>query len=296
MKYTNKHNIPSEIIRAVENDSYSKGDSVKSITGLLQPPQISILGETYAEKITTDISERIWILLGQSVHTILERANEGNEDTLTEERMYAEVDGWTISGQTDSISIKENALKDYKVTSAWTVMNALKDEKPEWVQQLNCYAWLAKQNTDLNIDQLNIVAISRDWSKFQYERSGGDYPIAPVSVINIPIWSEQEQLDFIKERVSLHQEAEAEYLINGTLPECSDADRWKKEDTFRVVKEGRKSAVRVLSSEEEAEEYIGSHKDKSKLSIEFSEGKSTRCDSYCSVAEFCNQYKLEEKQ
>ena len=296
LKYTNKHNIPVEIIRAVENDSYSKGDSVKSITGLLQPPQISILSEEYADKLTTDISERIWILLGQSVHTILERANEGNEDTLTEERMYADVSGWTISGQTDSISIKENTLKDYKVTSAWTVMNALKDEKPEWVQQLNCYAWLAKQNTDLNIDQLNIVAISRDWSKFQYERSGGDYPIAPVSVINIPIWSEQEQLDFIKERVSLHQEAEAEYLISGTLPECSDADRWKKEDTFRVVKEGRKSALRVLSTQDEAEEYLGSHKDKEKLSIEFLEGKSTRCESYCSVAEFCNQYKLEEKQ
>ena len=145
MKYTNKHNIPIEIIRAVENDSYSKGDSVKSITGLLQPPQISVLNEQHYEELTADISERIWILLGQSVHTILERASENREDTLTEERMYAEVSGWRISGQTDSISLEDNTLKDYKVTSAWTVMNALKDEKPEWVQQLNCYGWLAKQ-------------------------------------------------------------------------------------------------------------------------------------------------------
>lgn len=146
MKYTNKHNIPIEIIRAVENDNYSKGNSVKSITGLLQPPQISILSEHHAEELTADISERIWILLGQSVHTILERANQDKEDTLTEERMYAEVSGWKISGQTDSISLADNTLKDYKVTSAWTVMNALKNEKQEWVQQLNCYAWLADQN------------------------------------------------------------------------------------------------------------------------------------------------------
>ena len=295
MKYTNKHNIPIEIIRAVENDSYSKGDSVKSVTGLLQPPQISILAEEHADALTADISERIWILLGQSVHTILERANEGADDVMTEERMYAEVNGWTISGQTDSISLKENTLKDYKVTSAWTVMNALKDEKPEWAQQLNCYAWLARQNTDLKIDQLNIVAISRDWSKFQYERSGGDYPPAPVTVVNIPMWSEEDQLKFIEEKVSLHQEAEADYLISGTLPECSDADRWKKEDTYRVVKEGRKSAVRVLHSQEEAEKYIGGHKDEKKLSIEVAIGKPIRCESYCSVAEFCNQYKLEEK-
>jgi hypothetical protein len=60
--------------------------------------------------------------------------------------MYATIGGWRISGQTDSISLADGTLKDYKVTSAWTVMNALKDEKPEWVQQLNCYAWLAEEN------------------------------------------------------------------------------------------------------------------------------------------------------
>jgi len=295
MKYTNKHNIPIEIIRAVENDNYSKGNSVKSITGLLQPPKISILSEEHKDTLTVDISDRIWILLGQSVHTILERANEGKEDTMTEERMFADVNGWTISGQTDSISLKDNTLKDYKVTSAWTVMNALKDDKPEWVEQLNCYAWLARQNTDIKIDKLNIVAISRDWSKPQYERSSGDYPPAPVTVVNIPLWSEEDQLKFIKDKVTLHQEAEAEYLISGTLPDCSDAERWKRNDTFRVVKEGRKSAVRVLPSEKEAEKYISSHKDKDNLDIEVAIGKPIRCESYCNVAEFCDQYNQEEK-
>ena len=294
MKYTNKHNIPKEIIRSIENDDYSKGDSVKSITGLLQPPQISILSEHHYEELTADISERIWILLGQSVHTILERANEGRKDTLTEERMYASVNGWRISGQTDSISLDDNILKDYKVTSAWTVMNALKEEKPEWIQQLNCYAWLAKEQTGMKINQLNIIAISRDWSKFQYERSGGDYPPAPVTVVNIPMWTEEEQKGFIEERVSLHQEAEAEYLVSGELPLCSDSDRWKKEDTYRVIKKGRKSALRVLSSQEEADKYISGHKDEKDLSVEVALGKSVRCESYCPVAEFCNQYQEEK--
>ena len=293
MKYTNKHNIPIEIIRAVENDSYSKGDSVKSITGLLQPPQISILNEEHSDKITQDISERIWILLGQSVHSILERANENELDTLTEERMYATVYGWRISGQTDSISLEDNTLKDYKVTSAWTVMNALKDEKPEWAQQLNCYGWLAKQ-AGKTIDQLNIIAISRDWSKFQYERSGGDYPPAPVTVINIPMWTDEEQQNFIEERVSLHQDAEAEFLISGTLPPCSDEERWKKEDTYRVVKAGRKSALRVLDSQKKADKYISGHKDEKNLSVELALGKSVRCESYCPVAEFCKQYQEEK--
>ena len=294
MKYTNKHNIPIEIIRAVENDSYSKGDSVKSITGLLQPPQISILNEEHSDKITQDISERIWILLGQSVHSILERANENELDTLTEERMYATVYGWRISGQTDSISLEDNTLKDYKVTSSWTVVNSQKkDGKPEWAQQLNCYGWLAKQSGK-TIDQLNIIAISRDWSKFQYERSGGDYPPAPVTVINIPMWTDEEQQNFIEERVSLHQDAEAEFLISGTLPPCSDEERWKKEDTYRVVKAGRKSALRVLDSQKKADKYISGHKDEKNLSVELALGKSVRCESYCPVADFCKQYQEEK--
>ena len=59
--------------------------------------------QTLADEITADISERIWILLGQSVHTILERANEGRKDVLSELRMYSEVLGWTVSGQPDSL-------------------------------------------------------------------------------------------------------------------------------------------------------------------------------------------------
>jgi hypothetical protein len=108
------------------------------------------------------------------------------------------------------------------------------------------------------------------------------------------MWTDEEQQSFIEERVSLHQEAEAEYLINGTLPECSDADRWKKEDTYRVMKKGRKSALRVLDSQEEADNYIDGHKDKKDLSVDLALGKAIRCESYCSVAEFCNQYQEEK--
>jgi len=292
LKYTNAHNIPPEIIRAVQNDSYTKGSAVKSVTGLLQPPQISILSEHHADEITADISERIWILLGQSVHTILERANEGREDVLSELRMYAEVLNWTVSGQPDSLYGRK--CKDYKVTSAWTVMNAIKNEKPEWDQQLNLYGWLANQQEGILIDQLEIVAISRDWSKFQYERSNGDYPASPVTTIPIEWWGEERQREFIEERVKLHQDAEADFLINGILPPCSDEERWKKNDTFRVMKKGRKSAVRVLSSQEEADEFMDRHKDKKLLQVEMAEGQSVRCESYCSVSQFCNQYQEEK--
>lgn len=293
MKYTNKHNVPQEIINAIHNDNYTKGEAIISVTGLLQPPRIRLLAKEHSEELTVDVSNEIWKLLGQSVHNILERANENNQDTITEQRMFSKVKDWTISGQTDSIDIKDNILKDYKVTSVWSIVSAQTEGKAEWEQQLNLYAYLYRKNTGKNIDGLNIIAIARDWNKNQYMRSGGNYPPSPVSVIQIDLWSDEEQERFVNERVSIHQDAEIGYLISNDLPLCSDAERWRRKDTYRVEKKGRKSAVRVLDTQDEADEYIEVHKDSKLLSVVFAKGECIRCPNYCDVAEFCNQYKEE---
>ena len=294
MKYTNKHNVPQEIINAVRNDNYTKGEAIISVTGLLQPPKIRLLAKEHADSLTVDISDEIWKLLGQSVHNILERANEDRKESITEQRMFAVVKDWTISGQTDTIDIKGNILKDYKVTSVWSIVSAQTEGKAEWEQQLNLYAYLYRKNTGKNIDGLNIIAIARDWNKNQYMRSGGNYPPSPVSVIQIDLWSDEEQERFVNERVSIHQDAEIGYLISNDLPLCSDAERWRRKDTYRVEKKGRKSAVRVLDTQDEANEYIEVHKDSKLLSVVFAKGECIRCPNYCDVAEFCNQYKEEK--
>ena len=175
MKYTNEHNIPEEIIRAVHNDSYSRGASTISVTGVLRPPQMRLLEEKHIDDISVDVSDEIWKLLGQSVHTILERANEDNPDTITEERMYANVGGWTVSGQTDSISVDSGILKDYKVTSVWSVISAMKEGKIDWEQQLNCYDWLKPGG------KMILHLVNRD--KFDPILNAGD-PLIVVSALN----------------------------------------------------------------------------------------------------------------
>ena len=286
MKYTNKYNIPNEIIRSLENDSYSDGGADFSATGLLQPPQIRMLKKRYESEISTDVSDRIWILLGQSVHNILERANENSKENLTEQRMFVDIDRYKISGQADSIAIEDKILKDYKVTSVWSVISALKNGKPEWEQQLNIYAYLYKQTFKQDISALNIIAIMRDWNKSGMLRNK-DYPKCSVAVIPIPLWSEEEQLDFIRERIEKHTDAEVIWDALGELPKCTPEERWAKPDTYAVIKKGRKSALRLLPTEEQAKEYIGDQD----LSIEFRKGVSTRCEGYCEVSQFCNQYR-----
>jgi hypothetical protein len=294
MKYTNHHNLPDEIIRAIENDQYDKGDSVISITGLLQPPRIRLLNKTHEEELVEDYSDQIWKILGQSVHTILERANENYEDTITEERYFAQVMGWKISGQTDSFSMEDRTLKDYKITSVWTIISASKGGKSDWEQQLNSYAYLHYRVHGESIEALQIIAIARDWNKRERQRRGGDYPPSPVSVIDIPLWTFEEQEEFVYTRVKLHQDWEVKYLMDEILPDCSDEDRWKKDDTWRVMKKGRKSALRVLYSNEDAEQYIENSEQKG-LTIEHALGEPMRCTgNYCGVAEFCNQFKEEK--
>ena len=75
MKYTNKLNLPQPLVSAIVNDKYDSGTSDISVTSLLKPYQLRAL-ERHHDKLTEDIADRIWSLLGQVIHGILERAKK----------------------------------------------------------------------------------------------------------------------------------------------------------------------------------------------------------------------------
>ena len=137
---------------------------------------------------------------------------------------------------------------------------------------------------------LQICAVLRDWqrSKAKIETN---YPLAPIVIVDVPLWSQQERDHYVRERVKIHQDAEYERLTGGHIPHCSDEERWKREDTFAVKKRGNKRALRVFDSMAEAEAFAG---EASEREIEERKGRCVRCDdNWCRVAQWCEQYENE---
>jgi hypothetical protein len=272
VKITNHLGLPEPIVRAVSNDSYSRGPSDISVTDLIAPPRQRALLAQHADEVSEDAADCIWRLLGSAVHEILHRAEL---EALAEHRLYLDVEGWTVSGAMDRFAFLPNGtLQDYKISSAWAVRDGGKDD---WRAQLNLYALLLRHH-GFTVDAAEVVVLIRDWRRAEALRYGPSYPQQQVAVIPIPLWEPDRAQAYLVERVRLHQAARV------TLPLCTAEDRWQRPDVYAVMKAGRKSAVQLCDTEREATELAAADP---RLSVVKRPGASVRCESYCAVAPFC---------
>lgn len=283
VKITNLFGLPQPLVDSVNSDEwYSKGSADISVTQLIGPPQIRILSERHDHEIEQDVTDRIFMLFGSAVHNILEKAN--TDGYISEERYYADIDGIKIGGQIDLIEKETNILYDYKTTSTWTTIYEI-NGKPEWEQQTNCYAWLAKQN-GIDVKGIKVVCILKDWSKGQAQKKRGEgYPQQPVVTITIPLWDDRKAETFINSRVMLHKAAQE----SGILPPCSAKERWSRDTKIAVMRGGRKRALKLFD-EEQAQLAYEMVQNTPGSYIEHRIGKSIRCQDYCPVSKFCPQW------
>ena len=115
MNLTNLHGLPDAFVNAVKNDSYKGGGDI-SVTKLIDSPRRRVLNRQFKEFVVEDVSERVWSLMGQAVHTVLERAGTS---AMVEERLYMDVHGWKLSGQFDRLDLVDKTLQDWKLTSVF---------------------------------------------------------------------------------------------------------------------------------------------------------------------------------
>lgn len=114
MILTNALDLPAAIVNAVANDPYDRGNADLSVSQLIAPPRKVELERLHADELTEDVSDRIWSLIGQSVHEILRRAET---DALTEVRLFIEMNDangkpWRISGQFDRLGMELREVDD----------------------------------------------------------------------------------------------------------------------------------------------------------------------------------------
>jgi len=258
-----------------------------SVTNLIKPPQIYQLEKRYQAQIERDVSDGLWMLLGSSVHYILEKAKP--ENALKEERLEVKIGGTKVVGKPDLYTANET-IEDYKITSVWSF---LLGEKPEWTAQLNIYAYLFEQY-GFPVRKAKIHAILRDWSKTRLLQDE-NYPSCPFITSEIEVWIIPKQFDYLSQRVEIHTSNE-DYQ-DSMLPLCSSQEKWSKPTTWAVKKKGNKRALRVFESEDKAEEFVDTKLEidlkKERSIIEERPGEDVRCERFCYAKPFCSQYKQE---
>jgi hypothetical protein len=284
MKLTNKHNLPQTFVNVLNRPTYTKGKAHLSATEIINSPRIVQLKKLHWDDLEEDVADKVWAIFGTAIHTVLELGKDENH--IIEQRLHANVDGWDISGAIDLQRIEPDGIivADYKTTGAWAVMN----EKSDWEQQLNIYAWLVEKVKKIPVKKLEIIAIIRDWSRRDAQTREG-YPEAPIKVIDVPLWSFEKRETFIKERIHLHSNALFATETSEDLPKCSPNEMWEKQTTWAVRKIGNKRATAVFDTSDKADakvEELGKG-----YEIEVRPGERTRCANFCQVRDFCDQWK-----
>ncbi len=290
MRLTNTYNLPQSFVDVINKLTYDITTSDPNrlgVTTLINPPRTRILSVRHWKEMEEDVSNHIWRVTGNAYHYVLSNIkDEKNKSRMVEEKITQEVDGMTVVGKMDLYDADAGfSVEDYKITSVWSLSFG---DKEDWIKQLNCYAWLLRKK-DIRVDKAYINAILRDWRKnevFKYN----DYPKIPFIRKEIPLWTFEEQEDFVNERVIIYKDAMP--LADDELPICSATERWQKQTKFAVYKNQNKTASRVLDTDESAKKWIKANvKAKDEARVVERTGVDLKCTEYCTVNKFCSFWK-----
>ncbi len=297
-KINNKFGFPKPIVHWLKQTDYDleKEEGIISATELMKPVRMFWLTRIHQDNVEIDILDLIASRYGEAIHNSFAKADY--PDAIQEQRFTRPLNitgedvPIRITGKPDMLLTDEHHLPgkdtlhlvDIKSTSVWTYIFSSKLE--DYITQLSIYRWILNVNPELNIDDdATIYYIFTDWKQSDAKRKD-DYPNSRIAVQKITLMSLQETEEYIRERVD--QIMAFSELGDKGLPYCTTEELWQQPDKWAVMKEGRKSAVRVFGSEDDAKEWIKpSTRD---LYIEHRPGKVHRCN-YCLVRSVCDQYK-----
>ena len=280
MKVTNKYHLPEAFVKAVSVERHNKQGSY-SATTLNKGTKEVILQERHWDDFTVDAADQVWATFGTAVHAILEQFKD---DNFHEEKFSIPVSKSYVTGIVDSYDLEHGIINDWKTASTFKV---LKGDFADWYKQGMTYAWLLSQN-GLDVRKCRFIALLKDHSKTK-ALTDRTYPESPVFVYEFEVT--KEELEQTKTRIEnkVKELEEAANLSDDEIAPCTAEERWADDEKFAVMKNGRKSAVKLFDLIEDAEAYAGELGNS--YFVEHRPAVSKKCENYCLCKDFCNFYK-----
>ena len=322
MKVTNRLHLPEAFVKAVSVERHNKAGCY-SATTLNKGTKEIILQERHWDELTVDAADNVWAVFGSAVHKIfqskdpafliaifqefleeakineeitnnevnfakkiIEKLKNGNAEksSFIEEKFSVPVSNSRVTGQVDLYDMERGIINDWKTASVYKIM---KGDFSDWYKQGMTYAWLLKQN-GLDVRRCRFIALLKDHSMTKAE-TDSSYPQAPVFTYEFEVTP--EELEQAGERITTKVKdiEAAEFLGDDDIAPCTAEERWADGEKWAVMKNGRKTAIRVFDTEIDAENCAGelgnSHY------VEHRPAVSRKCGKYCLCKDFCNYYR-----
>lgn len=287
MKVTNRLGLPAAFVNAVSVRRHNE-PGCYSATTLNKGAKEIILTDRHFDELEVDAADSVWAVWGTAVHALMESKKD---DNFHEEKFEVPLSKSKITGQVDSYDMENATIFDWKTASVWKVIKA---DFADWKAQGMTYAWLMSQK-GLPVKKCRFVALLKDHSKTKAQ-TDSTYPQSPVFVYEFDVTEDglKETGERLLKKVA---EVEAASLLEDKdIPICSESERWAEPEKFAVMKEGRKSAVKLFDNEGDASAMAAELG--AKHYVERRPGVSRKCEGYCPCREFCEFYKnnIEAKQ
>jgi hypothetical protein len=334
-KFSNMYQIRSKsVIDSLINDDYDLKDKPKNVfscTEIIDAPKAKVLWFRHKDEITVDVSDNFHTMDGSAIHYVVEKSNK-KAGRLAEERLYIDVktgtthtlpDGvkiteakwyststWYVSLKFDNYDDEEECLEDYKRTSVYEAKSGLKENR---VSQLNIGGF-AMRMIGFPVSKIRACLFLKDWSAAMLKQDeqtaasngwASKYPPIPYAEYEPEVWSDEQCLSFIQERVKLHVDAQA--LTDDGIPPCTPDERWYRGESFAIMKAGNKKATKVVKCDDydtreqaydTAQVLLAQYKsekpkDAALYNIVERPGNDGRCNGdkkYCHVCQWCNYW------
>ena len=284
MKVTNKMNLPQAIVDAVSVERHNQKGSY-SATTLLKSETETLLTNRHFDEIEVDASDSVWQIWGTAVHSIFEKQKD---NSFKEEFFSVKVSNSTVTGRVDNYDLENEILADFKTCAVWKIIY---NDFDDWYKQGMIYSWLMKQN-GLNVKKCKFIALIKDHSKSK-AMIDASYPQSPIYVYEFDVTENalSEIEVFIKDKIAKLEENEN--TPDNELKGCNKEERWATDPKFAVMKQGRKSAIKLFDSKEEAEKNMSAL---GGTYIEERKGEDKKCDNgYCNVCKWCPYFQNKNK-